>query len=404
MARPQSLFPAIVGDAPARAQRCPLIRIAAACAAVLFGGGCSAVRTIIHNAADLDDHRIFANRVVEAPAAASRLEALARTPDFLRRLEVPDEDGRPTRLDGYLEATRTAAFVVLHEDRIVYERYARGFEASSPLNSFSIAKSILASLVGIALAEGSIASLDDPVSRYRPELAGHAYGPVTLRDLLAMTSGVEDPPSLLPGRAQFYYGDDLRRVIREARAGTQRNWRYSEADTQVLGFVLEAATGTTLSAYLSEKMWKPLGMEAPALWALDRAGGTEKAFCCISARARDFARFGRLFLESGRAHGAQLLPASWARHEAVEGVRLPDGYVHRQLWWLPEGAERDFYAYGHNGQYLYVNPRARVVIVKFSETSRQDPVPMFRAIARAIDTPERRAEIDRLAASTLASR
>ena len=127
----------------------------------------------------------------------------------------------------------------------------------------------------------------------------------------------------------------------------------------MLGFVLEAAVGKNLSAYLAEKLWKPLGMEAPALWALDREGGSEKAFCCVSARARDFARFGRLFLERGHANGAQLLPAAWSNPAAFPGTRTLDHYMHRHLWWFPEGQEGDYYAYGHNGQYVYVNPAAR---------------------------------------------
>lgn len=172
----------------------------------------------------------------------------------------------------------------------------------------------------------------------------------------------------------------------------------------MLGFVLEAAVGKSLSAYLAEKLWKPVGMESEALWALDREGGSEKAFCCISAHARDFARFGRLFLDNGRANGAQVIPAAWANPASFPGVRTLDGYTHRHLWWFPEGSEGDYYAYGHNGQYLYVNPASRTVIVKFSETNRQDPVGMFRAVSASLKPDSRVAELDRLAAPALASR
>jgi CubicO group peptidase (beta-lactamase class C family) len=130
----------------------------------------------------------------------------------------------------------------------------------------------------------------------------------------------------------------------------------------------------------------------------------EKTFCCISARARDFARFGRLYLANGRWNGEQIVPANWTSRSVVAGVRTPDGYTHQHLWWMPEGDEGDYYAYGHNGQYVYVNPRAGVVIVKFSETNHQDPLPMFRAISSALKSPERLAELDRLAAETVALR
>jgi CubicO group peptidase (beta-lactamase class C family) len=396
--------PRIVLERSARSQSPGALILAATLAAALLNG-CTAVRTVMHNFADLDDHRIFANRRVEAPAEPSRLRDLARTPRFMSQVVVPGERGSRQPLDRYLEETDTAAFVVLHEDRVVYERYSRGYKPESMLNSFSIAKSMLATLVGIAVGEGRIASLDATVAHYRPELAATAYGNVTLKHLLTMTSGVEDRPSILPGRAQYYYGDDLREVIagaRPPRAGAA--WRYSEADAQVLGFTLEAAVGKTLSAYLAEKLWQPLGMESDALWALDREGGVEKSFCCISARARDFARFGRLYLDGGRWNGVQVVPAAWAALAMLPGVRTADGYTHRHLWWIPPDSQGDYYAYGHNGQYLYVNPAARTVIVKFSETNGQDPVPMFRAISEALKAPERIAEIDRLAAQAIANR
>lgn len=378
-------------------------KLVTAFAAVAALQGCTLARTIVHNGADLDDHRIFANRTVPAAGSPSPLRPLARIPGFMARLRVPDEHGAGHPLGRYLEGTRTAAFVVMRDDRIVYERYSRGYTGESLLNSLSIAKSVVATLVGIAVSEGRL-DLDRAVQSYRPDLAGTAYGRVTLRRLLSMTSGLTDAPGLLPGRAQYYYGDDLRDVVARAVQGTRdgTGWRYSEADVQVLGFVLESATGMSLSAYLAERLWKPLGMESPALWALDREGGTEKAFCCVSARARDFARLGRLFLDAGRWNGQQLVPAAWAERRVVTGIRTDDGYLHHHLWWEPPGNEGDFLAYGHNGQYLYVNPVARVVIVKFSETMRQDPVPMFRAISAALRDPRHVAEIARIEATTIA--
>lgn len=361
-------------------------------------GGCTAVRTVIHNFADLDDYRIFANRTIANGVTPSPLRTLAGAPGFLVDLKVPDETGALVRLDRYLDSTRTAAFIVMRDDRIVYERYARGFDQRSLLNSFSIAKSVIATLVGIAVSEGRIRSLDATVADYRPELATSAYGAVRIRALLTMTSGVGDRPSLLPCSAQYYYGDDLHEAIAGARTESRpaNGWRYSEADAQVLGFVLEAAVGKTVSAYLAEKLWKPLGMESPVLWALDHEGGMEKTFCCISARARDFARFGLLYLQGGRWQDRQLVPADWISQSVLPGVRTPDGYTHRHLWWIPGGHEGDYYGYGHNGQYLYVNSASRTVIVKFSELADQDPVPMFRAISAALSSPEHADELDRL--------
>jgi len=145
-------------------------------------------------------------------------------------------------------------------------------------------------------------------------------------------------------------------------------------------------------------------MESDALWALDREGGMEKAFCCVSARARDFARFGKLFLDAGVVDGVRIVPREWADPATFPGWRTADGYTHRHLWWFPEGSEGDYYAYGHNGQFVYVNPASRVVIVKFSETNHQDPVPMFRAIAASLRSATNLAEIERLAEPRLANR
>lgn len=370
---------------------------------------CTLAKTIVHNFADLDDHRIFANREVRNAEQASPLRALRNEPIFLAALPVPDETGATARLDDYLVRTRTAAFIVLHEDRVVLERYGRGYDRHSLLNSFSIAKSVMSVLVGIALAEGHIASLDSTVAGICPEFAGTPYGAATVRELLTMTSGIGDAPSLLPARAEVYYGDDLHAVALRARAPAAdgKPWRYSETDVQVLGFVLERAIGMLVSQYLAAKLWQPLGMESQALWALDREGGSEKTFCCLSARARDFARFGKLMRDGGRWNGRQLVPAAWAERSVLPGIAMPDGYVHQHLWWTPRsrhGDRGDFFAYGHNGQYLYVNPAARLVIVKLSETQGQEPVPMFRAIADAVMAPTYLAEINRLDAQLLAAR
>jgi CubicO group peptidase (beta-lactamase class C family) len=372
---------------------------------------CTLTKTVVHNFADLDDHRIFANREVAGRAQASPLRGLRQEPWFLAELAVPDETGATWRLDDYLARTRTAAFAVLHEHRVVLERYGRGYDRRSLLNSFSIAKAVMSTLVGIALAEGRIGNLATTVASVCPEFAGKPYGTTTVRELLTMTSGVLDAPSLLPGRAEVYYGDDLRAMALRAQAPSAggKAWRYSETDVQVLGFVLERAVGMPVSQYLAIKLWQPLGMESSALWALDREGGSEKAFCCLSARARDFARFGQLMRDGGRWNGRQIVPAAWAARSVLPGIEAMN-HTHQHLWWAPHGdagyagSRGDFYAYGHNGQYLYVNPAARLVIVKFSETHRQDPVPMFRALADALMAPQHLAEIDRLDAPLLAAR
>lgn len=358
-------------------------RLLAAPLALATLTGCP-LGTLVPNFADLDDHRIFANREISAPQARSALPATGADPHRLAQMIVADGHGTVQPLEQHLHDTRTAAFIVVHEHRIVYERYGLGYDERSLLNSFSIAKAVMAALVGMALDEGRIHSLQATVARYRPEFAGTPYGDVPLLDLLTMTSGVGDAPTLLPGAASYYYGEDLHELTARAIERDSNTWRYSEADVQVLAFVLEAAVGRSVSAYLGEKLWRPLGMESRALWALDRRGGIEKAFCCLSARARDFARLGLLFLDAGRWKGRQIVPRRWAERSVLPAIAVGGGYRHQHLWWTPPGDVGDFYAYGHNGQYLYVHPAARVVIVKFSEAKQPDPVAMFRALAAAL--------------------
>lgn len=240
-----------------------LFKIIAIIAALAGLQACTLIKTVVHNFADLDDHRIFANREVPRSAQASPLRGLPQEPWFLAELSVPDETGATFRLEDYLARTRTAAFIVLHEDRVVMERYGRGYDQHSLLNSFSIAKSVMSALVGIALAEGRIASLDATVASLCPEFAGKPYGAATVRELLTMTSGVADAPSLLPGRAGVYYGDDLRTVALRAQApdapATQAHpWRYSETDVQVLASYSSARSACrcrTISRPSSGNRW-----------------------------------------------------------------------------------------------------------------------------------------------------
>ncbi len=162
-------------------------------------------------------------------------------------------------------------------------------------------------------------------------------------------------------------------------------YRYRESDVQALAFVLEAATGRKLAEHLSEKLWRPLGMEADGQWSLDHPDGSEKAFCCLSARARDFARFGMLYANGGAVSGRQVLPVGWIALAASGRSRAYKNWDHGRLWWHPADDAGDFVAYGYKGQNIYISPEARVVIVKFSERRQPDPLPLFRGIAQALN-------------------
>jgi CubicO group peptidase (beta-lactamase class C family) len=319
--------------------------------------------------------RLFPTRTISA----------SPKPVPLPRAAVPMTDvrfsdqGKQYDLDSYLELNRVAAILVLHDGRVALERYRFGNTNRTRWMSMSVAKSITSTLVGAALKEGYIRSLSDSVTRYVPSLVGTAYDGVSVRDILMMASGVRwnetysDPTSdrrrLLEAQISQVPGSALtvmKSLPRAALPGTTSN--YNTGETQVAAEVLRAAVGRPLATYLSDRIWSRFGMEADANWWLDSPGGTEIGGSGFSATLRDYGRFGLFVLGGGVAGGDSILPAGWVR-EATTPKMLRDGapVAYGYLWWPGEtpASRRDgaFMAIGIHGQYLYVNPVAKVVIV-----------------------------------------
>lgn len=312
--------------------------------------------------------RLFPTRRI---SASSTPYPLPRAAEPLSLVRFRD-GGASYDLDRYLELNRVAAILILDDGHVALERYRFGNTERTRWMSMSIAKSITSTLVGAAVRQGYIRSLSDSVTRYVPSLAGSAYDGVTVRDLLMMTSGVRwnetysDPTSdrrrLLEAQIAQVPGSALaimKSLPRSAAPGTRNN--YNTGETQVVAEVLRAAVGRPLATYLSERIWSRFGMEADANWWLDSPGGVEIGGSGFSATLRDYGRFGLFILRGGVASGDSILPAGWVRDATTpktlgDGTALDYGY----LWWPgPDGA---FMAMGIHGQYLYVNPAARVVI------------------------------------------
>jgi CubicO group peptidase (beta-lactamase class C family) len=293
----------------------------------------------------------------------------------------------------FLARTFTTAFVVLHRGAIVHESYPGRFAGpGTRFQLFSLTKSVTSMLAGIALQDGAIGSLDDPVAAYRPDFAGTAYEEVPLSDLLDMSSGVgglecwDTPDSDIKRFERAVLGGGsaegvVRTALRTAPCGTRFN--YSTFDAQVLGWVLEAATGRSLASYAAEKLWSRIGAEHDAYYWLTRGRPrTALGAGSLNATARDLARLGLLMARDGRAGADQVVPAGWvhrsrgsaAAHLAV-GALGPSGYDHygyANLWWTLGGTHRAFTGLGVHGQYLFVDPAADVVIVKCSAWPTQD--------------------------------
>lgn len=284
--------------------------------------------------------------------------------------------GGPKAVDQMMEQLNEVGLLVLQDGKIRLERYHGGFGPNQLWTSFSVAKSLTSSLVGAAVQDGYIKSLDDPVTRYIRGLEGSAYDGVTIRQLLTMTSGVkwnEDytdpnsdvarmlstppPPGANPTVAY------MKKLPREAAPGTK--WVYKTGETILVGVLVEKATGKSLSDYLSEKIWRPYGMEKDAWWEVDVGGGNIGG-CCVSAALRDYGRVGQFLLDGGRAGGKQVLPASWVAEATAKHADIGEpGYGYGYQFWTEDGGRYD--AIGIFGQMIHVDPKNRLVIVTLSD-------------------------------------
>ncbi|HEU4717765.1 MAG TPA: serine hydrolase [Bacteroidia bacterium] len=285
----------------------------------------------------------------------------------------------PGKILDSLMQIETGAFLVIKDDSIRCEKYWGEFSNASYTNSFSMAKTITSILVGCAIKDGAIKSVDDPVCNYLPEFKQPQFEKITLKNLLEMSSGIafdEDYVNPLAYPAEAYYGSDLRTLTfgyKKMNGTPGDNFLYLSGNTQLLGFVVEKATGKHLADYASEKLWIPMGCEHSAFWSLDHKDGDEKAFCCFNSNARDFARLGKLYLDSGRWNGNQLVPESYAlasvqptgMHDFGGRPCLTYGY---NWWMIPEYAGHHiFYARGILGQYIIVVPDLKMIIVRLGQ-------------------------------------
>ena len=325
-------------------------------------------RAVIWRESDVGDQHRFPARQIPAGARTSPVRPGSEADLVL--------NGEGNRLDGFLSETDTLAFLVLHDDRLVYERYFDGATRASLQTSFSAAKSFVSTLVGIAIDEGLIESVEDPVTDYLPELAARdpRFRQITLRHLLTMSSGIRYREAGFPSLGDdtyTYYGVDLRdlalnRVRIEGPPGI--GWQYNNYHPLLLGLVLERATGTSVSGYMATRLWQPLGAEAAATWNLDsERSGFEKMESGLNARPVDYARFGQLFLHNGEWNGRRIVSENWVRAATGAEPTAESAYYHgyRYFWWLDVNRPGRFYAFGKYGQYIYVAPDADAVLVRF---------------------------------------
>ena len=319
--------------------------------------------------------RLFSTRTVPASGKAYPLPAS----DKQLKNFVFKSNGKNFDLYDYVSLNRVGGLLVLKDGKIVFENYQLGNSEKTRWMSMSVVKSITATLIGAAIKDGHIKSIDDPIVNYLPELKGSAYDGVSVKNLLQMASGVRwdetyvnpksDRRQMLEVQTAQKPGAVLQlmsRLPRAAAPGTR--WNYSTGETQVAGALVRAAVGKPVAQYLNERIWGKFGMESDATWWLESPDGLEVGGSGLSATLRDYGRFGLFLLGGGKAGGEQILPDNWVKDagspKMVDGKLVNYGYM---LWPIPDAAgtinEGAFEARGIFGQHIYMNPKENVVIV-----------------------------------------
>lgn len=327
-----------------------------------------------------------------------KTETVKRGPS-VRPLPLAERQIAPAGIDDYMREHRVSGLLAIKDGKIVLEKYALGRTLQDRWTSFSVAKSITSTLVGAAVQDGSIKSLDEPVSRYVEGLKGSAYDGASIRQLLTMSSGVKwnedyaDPNSDVARSSQSPADGKLNPIVaylarlpREHPAGAR--FHYNTGETDLVGILVSQATGKSLSQYLSEKVWGPFGMEQDAIWMVDQSGH-ERGGCCISMTLRDYGRFGLFMLEDGVAGGRRVLPPGWVSQATTAQIKagapaLGYGY----FWWMqPHG----YAAEGIFGQAIYVFPDDKLVVVFNSAWPEADADASWAAQARVAEGVRRAA-------------
>jgi CubicO group peptidase (beta-lactamase class C family) len=322
-----------------------------------------------------DDYKLFASRPIEHGTETFHFYPPNPKLNLGETIEVDSRriDAGDEKLDLFLKDHKTLSFLIIRNDSLLYQYYDESKADSSIVTSFSVAKAFVSGLIGIAIAEGKIPGTSTSIVSYFPELTNQGFESVTIDHLLDHTSGIhyKEIQNHVGGNLEFYWGKDLSTDILNIHPvfTPGEHFEYSNINTQLLAMILKRATGMSVSEYLQEKIWKPIGMEYPASWSLSNDGpeGVEKAFCCLNARTIDFAKFGRLYLNHGSWNGKQIIPESWidqSLHSSKEnGQRLTYHYN----WGIGPKKYGSFYAIGLYGQLIYMYPEKNVILVRFGK-------------------------------------
>jgi CubicO group peptidase (beta-lactamase class C family) len=339
---------------------------------------CDVVRSLRYGGIpSQSDYKHFAQRTVRNEGPVYNFYKANKEYQLGTKIGVVNRDFNSTNvsLDSFTALHKTITFLIIRNDTIIYEKYNKGYTPDSFVSSFSMVKPFVSTLIGIAIDEGKIKSENDCIITYLPEFKDKAgWKEITIKNLLQHTSGIRfTDRELNPAsdNAEFYWGDNLRKRMLNLSLECPPNtkFRYSSENTLLLGYIIEKVSKGTLSKYLEDKIWKPLGMESPATWSLDRKDdkAIEKSFCCLQARAIDFAKFGRLYLNGGNWNGKQIVSKKWVELSTHSDPLGNNKHFYNNNWGIGPLKYGSFYAVGLFGQYLYIYPEKNIMIVRFGD-------------------------------------
>jgi CubicO group peptidase (beta-lactamase class C family) len=335
----------------------------------------------------------------------------AAVPDMV---EYKESDAvKRVDLSQLLRSTGTHAFIVIRDNKVLYEDYFNGYARDSLCTAWSLSKSVTSALVGIAISEGYIKSLDDPITNYLPELKDQGFSAITIRNLLTMGSGIQYRIGFFPWDEFVlagYYPDLKQLLLSDLKImePPEQSFHYNNLNVELLGLILERTTHQTPGQYLQEKIWKPIGMEYPATWSIDSdQDNFELTPILINARAIDLAKFGRLYLNNGNWNDKQIVPEHWVAESTTRDPNdhrpwetfsrwQDNGGYYKYLWWgISQGkSDYSYMGIGTYGQFIFVSPKTKVVIVRTADKDGIDPPywrEIFQYIAEHVDESYSRA-------------
>jgi CubicO group peptidase (beta-lactamase class C family) len=338
-------------------------------------------RYFLLNTVDISDYVVFPSRGIGNSPPEFHFSPSgngnALLPTLNQIVPASAKKLRAETIDQFLEHNGTTAFLVIHDDKLLFERYYNGYQHSSICTSFSTAKSFVSALIGIALQERLIRNIEDPITMYLPELTAPFWSQISVRHLVSMSSGLKyNSNGFFPwnDEPRVYYSLNLRQLAKQAKSVEIPGMRfnYNNYNLILLGMIIERVTSSFVSEYLQEKIWKPLGMELSASWSLDsQRSGMEKMESGLNACAVDFAKFGRLYLRRGDWNGKQIIPESWI----VESTTVTSDAKwtnYKYLWWISRTGKGRFTAVGNLGQFIFIAPDKNCVIVRFGRGKPSD--------------------------------